>query len=99
MSDRPGVTTAMAGIQHHNAAHQSMARGSDQLFFSQRVRRTARDRPGEIREGPQGPWPDAAVHGQPYAALEPSYGLLGVGTEHAVDPVGAEPQRQEALLE
>src|SRR5665811_571110 len=40
-----------------------------------------------------------AVDGQPDPALEAPDSLLGVGTKHAIDPVRAETQGQEALLE
>src|SRR5665811_1642291 len=40
-----------------------------------------------------------AVDGQPAPALEAPDSLLGVGTKHAIDPVRAETQGQEALLE
>ena len=99
MGDGSGVIAAVAGIQHDDASGQTVARASDELSFAQGVRRSPGHRPGEVGEGPQGLGTQAAIDGQSHPALEASDRPLRVGTEHAVDPVGGEPEGQEALLQ
>src|SRR5665648_592002 len=83
-----GVLAAMAGVKHDYPSDQTMAGASDELFFTQGVRRPPGHRSGQVGESPQGRGADAAVDHQSDAPLKASNRLLGVGTEHAVDPVG-----------